>query len=98
MTGKEIPTGNRCLTCHPLPQYTDFRRADVGSASPEDSAVTFDTPHLTNVADTAPYLHDGKALTLEEIWTVISPDDTHGVVGDIGKEGLNDLVEYLKTL
>ena len=46
----------------------------------------------------APFLHDGKAATLEEIWTLYSPNDEHGVTSDLGKQGLNDLVEYLKTL
>ena len=47
---------------------------------------------------TAPYLHDGRAVTLEEIWTLYSPDDRHGVTSDLGKQGLNDLIEYLRTL
>jgi YVTN family beta-propeller protein len=94
----EIPAGNRCITCHPAPYFTDRLRADVGSTSPEDTITLFDTPQLNNLVDTAPYLHDGKALTLEEIWTVYSPEDTHGVTSDLGKEGLNDLIHYLRTL
>ena len=47
---------------------------------------------------TAPYLHDGSARTLEEIWTVFNPKDTHGVTNDLQKDELNDLIEYLKTL
>ncbi|MFQ5876895.1 MAG: hypothetical protein ACE5JH_04265 [Acidobacteriota bacterium] len=96
--GRPIPNANRCPTCHVPPSYTNGRRADVGSGSPEDSAGEFDVPHLTNLAETAPYLHDGKALTLEEIWTLYSPEDTHGVTSDLGKEGLNDLILYLRTL
>jgi YVTN family beta-propeller protein len=96
--GAPIPSSNRCVTCHRPPRYTDRRRADVGSASPGDTETAFDTPHLEHLPMSAPYLHDGKALTLEEIWTLYSPDDTHGVTSDLGKDGLNDLIEYLKTL
>ena len=65
---------------------------DVGTGG------TFDTPHLLGVADTAPYLHDGRALSLEEIWTLYSTNDSHGVTSYMNKIQLNDLVEFLKTL
>jgi len=94
----EIPERNRCATCHPAPRYTNLKREEVGSASLADSERAFDTPQLENLVMSAPYLHDGKALTLEEIWTLYSPDDTHGVTSDLGKDGLNDLIEYIKTL
>lgn len=96
--GNPIPERNRCITCHPPPYFTNRKRENVSSASPTDSAQEFDTPQLNNVYESTPYLHDGKALTLEEIWIKYSPDDTHGVTNDLGKEGLNNLIEYLKTL
>ena len=71
---------------------------DVGTGKPTDRSPLFDTPQLTNIALTAPYLHDGSARTLEEIWTVFNPNDTHGVTNDLQKDELNDLIEYLKTL
>jgi len=46
----------------------------------------------------APYLHDGRARTLEEIWTVYQTDNLHGVSSYWTKQQLNDLVEYLKTI
>jgi len=46
----------------------------------------------------APYLHDGRAKTLEEIWTIYGTDDKHGYVNDMSKSELNDLVNYLKSL
>ena len=62
------------------------------------SEAKFDVPHLNNIYDSAPYLHNGMADTLEEIWTVYNPNDTHGVTNDMTKDQLNDLIEYLKTL
>jgi YVTN family beta-propeller protein len=96
--GSEIPVGNRCVTCHFPPYYTDRSKHDVGSKNWLDVQGVFDVPHLNNIYDSAPYLHNGEAHTLEEIWTRFNPYDTHGVTNDMTKDGLNDLIEYLKTL
>ena len=96
--GKDIPVSNRCVTCHAPPLYTVRLPFNVGTQGPYDSTEAFDTPHLLGVADTAPYLHDGRAQSLEEIWTLYSTNDTHGVTSYMNKIQLNDLVEFLKTL
>jgi YVTN family beta-propeller protein len=97
-TGKEIPIGNRCITCHPPPFYTNLKMADVGTLAATDDTMKFDTPHLNNIFASPPYLHDGRAMTLEEIWTKNNPKDKHGVGNDMTKNQLNDLVDYLKSL
>lgn len=96
--GNPIPENNRCVTCHPAPFYTDLKLADVSTLADTDDPILFDTPHLTNVYASAPYLHDGRAKTLEEIWTLYGTDDKHGYVNDMSKSDLNDLVNYLKSL
>jgi len=96
--GRAIPPLNQCVGCHNPPYYTDRKVHDVGSKQPLDRQGKYDVPHLNNVYDRAPYLHGGMAKTLEEIWTVYNPDDTHGVTNDMTKDQLNDLIEYLKTL
>ena len=96
--GTPIPPTGRCVTCHPAPRFTDGMMADVGTGGDHDSQRTFDTPALDNLYETAPYLHDGRAATLEEIWTVFNPEDRHGVANDLSKSQLNDLIEHLKTL
>jgi YVTN family beta-propeller protein len=96
--GREIARENRCVTCHPPPLYTDSRVHDVGTRQPNDRDAEFDSPHLHNIYDSAPYLHNGVAQTLEEIWTTYNPYDQHGVANDMTKDQLNDLVEFLKTL
>jgi cytochrome c peroxidase len=63
-----------------------------------DKVSAFDVPHLTNIYDSAPYMHNGISETLEEIWTRYNPEDKHGVTNDMTKDQLNDLIEYLKTL
>jgi cytochrome c peroxidase len=96
--GRPIAVGLRCITCHNPPYYTDRRLHDVGTRHWMDRQGKFDTPHLNNIYDSAPYLHNGMAATLEEIWTVFNPEDRHGVTNDLTKDQLNDLIEYLKTL
>jgi YVTN family beta-propeller protein len=95
--GREIPERNRCISCHPPPLFTDHSLADVGTKLWLDREVEFDVPHLNNIYDSAPYLHNGIAPTLEEIWTVYNPYDEHGVTNDMTKDQLNDLIEYIKT-
>ena len=97
-SGQPILDANRCITCHPPPYYTSRETAFVGEGSWLDTHTVFDIPHLTNIYETAPYLHDGRADTLEEIWTRFNPNDEHGVTNDMTKDQLNDLIEYLKTL
>jgi YVTN family beta-propeller protein len=96
--GKPIPETNQCAYCHSGPKYTNQKQIDVGTGKPTDRSPVIDVPQLSNVAYSAPYLHDGSARSLEEIWTVFNPKDTHGVSNDLTKDELNDLIEYLKTL
>jgi YVTN family beta-propeller protein len=96
--GRYIPISNRCITCHPPPYYTDRLKHDVGTQAYFDTEGEFDTPQLNNILENAPFLHDGRCYSLEEIWTKFNPDDLHGVTNDMKKEQLNDLIEYTKAL
>ncbi len=95
--GKPIIEYNRCSYCHSGPKGTNQKLFDVGTRKPTDNPDLLKSPPLTGIALTAPYLHDGSAHTLEEIWTVYNPDDKHGRTNDLTKDELNDLIEYLRT-
>ena len=95
--GNLIPEANRCVYCHSGPKGTNQKSFDVGTKKVTDNSGLLDTPQLTNIAITAPYLHDGSAPTLEQIWTVFNPQDKHGRTNDLTKDELNDLIEYLRT-
>jgi YVTN family beta-propeller protein len=95
--GKQIPEANRCSYCHSGPKGTNQKIFDVGTRKPNDNTGLFKAAPLTNIALTAPYLHDGSARSLEEIWTIFNPDDKHGRTNDLTKDELNDLIEYLRT-
>jgi len=80
------------------PYYTNRKLTYVQTLAPTDDSIMFDTPHLNDIYASAPYLHDGRAATLEEIWTKYGKNEKHGVVNDMTKIQLNDLVDYLKSL
>jgi YVTN family beta-propeller protein len=58
---------------------------------------SFDVPHLSNIHDSPPYLHNGAAATLEEIWTRFDVLTLHGVTGDLTRQQFNDLIAYLEA-
>ena len=66
---------------------------DVGMPASE-----FDVAHLRNINDSPPYLHNGGAATLEEIWTRFNMVNRHGMTSDLTRQQYNDLIAYLKAL
>jgi YVTN family beta-propeller protein len=98
-SGAPISPLQQCPTCHsPLTHFTTRIQIDVGTATKYDTITAFDVPQLEGAVMKPPYLHNGEALELEEIWTRFNPDDRHGLTSDMNKAQLNDLIEYLKTL
>jgi cytochrome c peroxidase len=96
--GKPIVQRDRCSFCHPGPRHTNRRTFDVSTKGSRDTTGVVDTPQLENLFMTRPFLHDGRCATLEEVFTLENPADKHGVANDLGKDELNDLVEFMKTL
>ncbi len=95
--GRPILETNRCSYCHSGPKGTNQKSFDVGTKKATDNSGLLDTPQLANIALSSPYLHDGSAQTLEQIWTIFNPDDKHGRTNDLTKDELNDLIQYLRT-
>ncbi len=95
--GQQIFRDTGCDSCHNGPYYTNGRLFDVGTGSAADSTETYDTPTLREVWRTAPYLHDGRAATMEEVLTVHNPHDKHGQTSQLTKEQVSDLAEFVLT-
>lgn len=88
-----------CATCHKGPYMTDLQHHEVGTASATDKPnEPFDTPTLLEIWRTAPYLHDGSAITLREVLTTKNPQDRHGKTAHLTPKQVDDLVEYLLSL
>ena len=56
----------------------------------------FDTPSLRYVAGTAPYFHDGRYKTLDDVLT--APDHAMGQSTRMSRQDRAALVAYLETL
>ncbi|MCW5900630.1 MAG: cytochrome-c peroxidase [Flavobacteriales bacterium] len=112
-----------CIDCHTPPRFTDGRVVNIGlETEPVDNGLgartgiawhmgRFKTPSLRNLAVTAPYMHDGRFATLEEVVefyaTGVSTDaatlDAHmepWVKGQVllTRQDRSDLVAFLRTL
>lgn len=114
--------GADCFHCHGGTLFTDHSFKNNGlDLTPEDlglMAVTgkesdrgkFKTPSLRNIAATAPYMHDGRFATLEEVVAHYSGPLTRGETLDanlakhpeagirLSAEDQRALVAFLKTL
>jgi cytochrome c peroxidase len=61
------------------------------------SACAFDTPTLRGVSESAPYLHDGSATTLEDVFA-LAPGMVGPAAAQLAPDDLEALVAYLKSL
>jgi YVTN family beta-propeller protein len=99
--GKAVFEGKKaaCATCHTGPTLTDMKKYDVGSHGQFDrDDKEFYTTKLTESYRTAPYLHTGEAVTLEEVFTKCDEKGQHGGWKKLSKEEFADLIEYLLSL
>jgi DNA-binding beta-propeller fold protein YncE len=92
-----------CAVCHPGPTFTDSQlnpvvRHDIGTittGSGQRLGVEldgFDTPTLLGVFQSAPYLHDGSAVTINEAIMA------HDGADQISESDLDLIVGYLLSL
>lgn len=90
--GREVFEKLECGECHSGPYFTDMNMHRIGDDIEFEQG--WDTPTLREVWRTAPYLFDGRAATLEEVFSV----HKHGVKKKLSKKELDELVEYVKSL
>ncbi len=107
-----------CASCHQEPLFTDYSfrnngldrsppdrgRADVTHAAADEG--TFRVPSLRNIELTAPYMHDGRYATLEQVLdhyingvqpsATLDPLLAKGIQLDAAER--SDLLQFLKTL
>ena len=87
-----------CARCHSGTYYTDQKLHNVGSGRYEYKNAAFDTPGLQELWRTAPYLYDGRALTLKEAMVTENPDGLHGKVSDLSETEQEELIRYLLSI
>jgi DNA-binding beta-propeller fold protein YncE len=107
MEGKKHFLSLGCDGCHAGTDFTDSAEGvlhDVGTITEASGKrlgaelTGFDTPTLLGVWETAPYLHDGSASTLSEVFTLRNPNDEHGATSTLSDTELSELQAYLLEL
>lgn len=90
-----------------VPMFSDLKRHDMGPELAEDFFLAteqqnreFITAKLWGVADTAPYLHDGRALTLNEAIMLHGGEAqaARDAFGKLPNRRKNQVIEFLRTL
>ncbi len=90
--GKEVFDRFGCGNCHNGPYYTDCQMHRIGDDIEFEKG--WDTPTLIEVWRTAPYLFDGRAATMHEVFS----KHKHGITGKITDKEIDELVEYVNSL
>jgi cytochrome c peroxidase len=85
-----------CSSCHdPDRAFSDGSLHEV-DPRPSEKGKSYDTPSLRFVTGTAPYFHDGRYATLEDLLT--APDHTMGHSLHLSRDDRLALAAYLGSL
>jgi len=87
-----------CSRCHGGPELTDGKIHIVGLEEPDDAYTGFNPPSLRGVYDKDPYLHDGRAKTLEDVLKGDHSPETVSDLENLNQSEIDALVAYLKSL
>lgn len=90
--GRKVFEKFNCQECHSGIYYTDMKMHRIGENIEFENG--WDTPTLREVWRTAPYLFNGRATTMREVFEV----ERHGIDKKITSKELDDLVEYVNSL
>jgi cytochrome c peroxidase len=115
----EIVFTNKCASCHKAPLFSDFTYRNVGLAANNlhdsgryvitldiNDLYKFKVPTLRNLSYTAPYGHDGRFATIDEVlqqkeseivpYANLDPLMQHGI--SLSTTEKNAIKAFLKTL
>lgn len=92
VAGRDIYKRYNCASCHSGALHTDLRTHRIGKDVEFEQG--WDTPMLREVWRTAPYLFDGRAATMFDVFYV----HRHGIEGEISREDAEALAEYVNSL
>ena len=90
--GRKVFDKLQCGECHSGPYYTDQKMHRIGENIEFEKG--WDTPTLIEVWRTAPYLFNGRAATMQEVFEV----QKHGIDKKVSKKEIEALTEYVNSL
>ena len=92
LRGKKVFESLGCGDCHSGPMFTDMRMHRIGQDIEFEKG--WDTPTLIEVWRTAPYLFDGRAATMRDVYAL----HKHGIYREVPDKEIDELVEYVNSL
>ncbi len=97
--GKKIFEGQAgCVKCHTPPYYGDKKLYKLGLGTDGERDCEFATPILIECWRTAPYMYDGRAVSIQDVITTDNKFNTHGNTKDLSRKEVEDLAEYVNSL
>jgi len=96
--GKSLFRKAGCAECHNGNSFTDLQKYNVGTGIGREENYLYDTPTLIEIWRTAPYLNDGRALTIKDVLKKYNANDHHGVTSEMTDQEIEDLVIYILSL
>ncbi|MDX1934381.1 MAG: c-type cytochrome [Capsulimonadales bacterium] len=96
--GETVFGAKGCVSCHTAPLYTGAQVVEIGTGMPGDAYKGFNPPGLRGVYRRPPYLHDGRAKTLEEVVTREHRPSQLTGKPDCTPQETADLVAFLRSL
>ncbi|MGV3719619.1 MAG: beta-propeller fold lactonase family protein [Actinomycetota bacterium] len=95
--GRQLFAGRAgCSSCHSGPNTGGSgSSAWIGTTA---RGLAVDVPQLRGVFDGAPYLHDGRARTLEEVFERHNQQQLHGKMHELSEAERADLLRYVREL
>ncbi|HSH93868.1 MAG TPA: Ig-like domain-containing protein, partial [Roseimicrobium sp.] len=111
LAGAAVFASLQCNACHAGPSMTDTLLHNVGTLRASSGQRLglplpgIETPTLRGLWETAPYLHDGSAATLEQVFAVATgttyPAENAALSGNAGLQtdiGFNVLINFDRTV
>lgn len=92
LRGRKVFENLNCVECHSGPYFTDLKMHRIGENIEFEQG--WDTPTLREVWRTAPYLFDGRAVTMQEVFS----EYKHGIERKVSQKEIDELVEYVNSL
>ena len=97
LRGKKLFDTTGCIDCHTGPHFTDLSFHKMVPNLGVDQGKAMDTPTLIECWRNAPYLHDGRALTIKDMLRKHDPDNSFSTK-DLTDQECDDLIEYVLSL
>ena len=97
--GKVVFEGKAgCVKCHTPPYYGDKKKYVLGLGSDAERDREFATPILIEVWRTAPYMYDGRAVSIKDVITTDNVNNKHGNTKGLTPQEVDDLSDYVNLL